>query len=176
MQNSDVYIGLRPPNPALSDEEREAIVSKAVRGVHTEEGFSAKATPVVLGSGANQRVFIFACRYFALERLNLMAPTMMLCNGKRFFVLSLIEGACTVVYGDHHEPLRPGNTVLLPASLGPVTLVPTQPSAFLKAYVPDLVEDVIKPLRVAGVVDEAIVGLGGKTALNDLARLVSEGV
>ncbi|MCU0519692.1 MAG: hypothetical protein MUF84_03225 [Anaerolineae bacterium] len=173
MQNSDVYIGLRAPDPGLNAEEREAIVRKAMRGVHVEEGFSAKATPIVLGSGANQRTFVFACRYFALERLNLMAPTMVACNGKRFFVLSLIEGACTLVYGERREQLRPGHTVLLPASLGMVTLVPTEPSVFLKAYVPDLVEDVIRPLRLLGVPDEAIVALGGRTVLNDLAILVS---
>ncbi len=34
------------------------------QGVHIEDGFSAKTTPVVLGSGANQRIFVFACRYF----------------------------------------------------------------------------------------------------------------
>ena len=172
MQNSDVYIGLRAPDPALSAEEREAIVRKATRGVHLEEGFSAKATPIVLGSGANQRTFVFACRYFALERLNLMAPTMLACNGKRFYVLSLIEGACMVVYGEHSEQLRPGHTLLLPASLGMVTLVPTEPSAVLKAYVPDLSEDIVKPLRLAGIRDEAIVALGGSTELNDLASLV----
>ncbi len=172
MQNSNVYIGLRAPDPTLTSEEREAAVCRTMRGVHVEEGFDAKTRPITLGGGANMRTFIFACRYFALERLDLMAPTLVTCNGMRFYVLSLIEGACTVVQGEHRELLRPGHTVLLPASLGMVTLIPTEPSALLKAYVPDLAEDVIKPLRLAGIQDEAILGLGGRTVLNDLAGLL----
>jgi mannose-6-phosphate isomerase len=174
MQNSDVYIGLRALDPALSPEAREAAVHERLAGLHIEEGFDAKTTPVTLGSGANTRTFIFACRYFALERLDLMAPTMVACNGSRFFVLSLTEGACTVVHGDRHETLRPGHTLLLPASLGMVTVVPTAPSALLKAYVPDLANDVVKPLRLSGISDEAILGLGGRTVLNDLAPLLRD--
>ena len=174
MQNSDVYIGLRAPDPALTADEREAAVRSTMQGVHIEEGFDAKTKPVTLGGGANTRTFVFACRYFALERLDLMAPTMVNCRGSRFYVLSLIEGACAVVYGDQREMLKPGHTVLLPADLGHVTLVPSEPSAFLKAYVPDLAEDVVKPLRLTGMPVEAIVGLGGRTVLNDLASLVVE--
>ncbi len=174
MQNSDVYIGLRAPDPALPEEEREAAVRERMKGVHLEEGFDAQTTPVTLGSGANRRTFVFACRYFALERLDLMAPTMLNCNGERFYVLSLIEGACTVVYGDHHEMLRPGQTLLLPAALGVVTLVPTEPSALLKTYVPDLAKDVVAPLRLSGVSDEAIADLGGRTVLNDLVPLLGD--
>ena len=174
MQNSDVYIGLRAPDPALSPEEREQAVQKSMAGVHVEEGFDAKTTPVTLGGGANTRTFVFACRYFALERLDLMAPTMLTCDGSRFYVLSLISGACTVVYGDRREVLRPGNTVLLPADLGMVTLVPTEPSALLKTYVPDLAENIVRPLRLSGVPDEAIVALGGRTELNDLAPFVGD--
>ena len=172
MQNSDVYIGLRAPDPALSPEELEAVVRERMAGLHIEDGFDAKTAPVTLGSGANRRTFIFACRYFALERLDLMAPTMVSCNGSRFFVLTLIEGACTVVFGEDREMLKPGHTLLLPASLGMVTLVPSEPSSLLKAYVPDLANDVVRPLRLSGIPDEAILGLGGRTVLNDLAPLL----
>ena len=69
--------------------------------------------------------------------------------------------------------LRPGQTCLLPANLGAVTLEPEAgPCALLKSYVPDLLRDVILPLREAGVADEAIVGLGGKTRLNPLKALL----
>lgn len=172
MQNSDVYISLRPPDPDLPPEEREAYVRMALEGVHIEEGFDAQTAPVVVGGGANRRTFVLACRYFALERLDLMAPTMMRCDGSRFYVLSVIAGAVTVVHGDHHERLRPGQTVLLPADLGLVTLVPTEPSSVLKTYVPDLSSNVIEPLRLAGISDEAIVALGGRTELNDVAAVM----
>jgi mannose-6-phosphate isomerase len=174
MQNSDVYIGLRAPDPSLSPGEREAVVGDRTAGLHLEEGFDAKTVPVVLGTGVNTRTFIFACRHFALERLDLMAPTMVSCNGDRFYVLTLIEGACTVVCGEQHEVLRPGHSLLLPASLGRVAIVPTEPSALLKAYLPDLVNDVVRPLRLSGIPDAAILGLGGSTELNDLAPLLGD--
>jgi mannose-6-phosphate isomerase len=172
MQNSDVGMSLRPPDPRLSQDEREARVRAAAEGVLLEDGFDAKTTPVQMPGGANARTFIFACRYFVLEHLGLYAPTMMNCDGSRFYVLSLIDGACTVVYGEQREHLLPGHTVLLPASLGYVTLIPTKPSALLKAYVPNLVKNVIEPLRLAGVPDDAIRSLGGRTRRNDLAALL----
>ena len=69
MQNSDVYISLRQPDVALPDAEREAQVQAVMEGVHVEEGFDCKTQPVVLREGANTRAFVFACPYFALERL-----------------------------------------------------------------------------------------------------------
>lgn len=174
MQNSDVYIGLRKPDPALPEAEREAQVRAAMEGVHIEDGFDCRAQPIVLHEGVNTRTFVFACTDFALERLDLVEPHMLDCDGERFFVLSQIEGASTVVWGDRRETLRPGQTCLLPANLGPVTLEPEAgPCALLKSYVPDLVRDVVRPLQQAGVADEAIIGLGGTTQLNPLVDIVS---
>jgi mannose-6-phosphate isomerase len=172
MQNSDVYIGLRAPDPELPVEEREAIVEAALEGVHIEEGFEAKTEPVMLPAGVNTRTFIFACRYFALERYDLQVPTMITCDGSRFYVLSQIEGTTLVVHGENREVLKPGHTVLLPANLGMVTLVPLGPGALLKTYVPDLMADIVEPLRLSGVPNAAILGLGGKTRLNELASLL----
>ncbi|MGC9468440.1 MAG: type I phosphomannose isomerase catalytic subunit [Anaerolineae bacterium] len=172
MQNSDVYISLRAPDPELSQDEREARAREALEGLHIEEGFDAKTEPVVQSAGANTRTFVLACRYFALERYDLNAPTMINCKGERFYVLSQVEGSSIVVHGEHRELLKPGQTVLLPASLGLVTLVPSEPSVLLKTYVPNLMTDIVMPLRVSGVSDEAIAGLGGRTTLNDLAPMV----
>ena len=69
--------------------------------------------------------------------------------------------------------LLPGQTCLLPASLGAVSIEPDDgPCALLKSYVPDLAANVILPLRRAGVTDTAITGLGGKTRFNSLLRLL----
>jgi len=175
MQNSDVTIGLRAPRAELPPDEREAQLARTLASVHVEEGFDAKTTPVALSEGANTHTYVFACRYFALERLDLAGPATLSCDGARFYVLSQIEGGAVVACGEHREALRPGHTVLLPASLGPVTITPTAPDcALLKTYVPDLAADVIAPLRAAGVADAAIAALGGRTVLNDLAPLLWE--
>ena len=49
---------------------------------------------------------------------------------------------------------------------------PANGSALLKAYVPDLLRDVVQPLRSVGVEDDDIVALGGKTRLNPLLKHV----
>ncbi len=174
MQNSDVYIGLTPPDVTLPEAEREAQVRAAIEGIHLEEGFDPKISPVSLREGLNTRTFAFACTHFALERLDLNAPYTLTCDGERFFVLSQIGGTSTVVWKGHRETLRPGHTCLLPAALGPVTIEPESgPCALLKSYVPDLLQNVIRPLQKARVADEAILGLGGKTVLNPLKELLA---
>ncbi len=173
MQNSDVIIGLRQPESALPECEREVLVQAMMEGIHIEDGFDCKTQPVTLSEGVNARTFVFACPYFALERLDVAAPYTLDCDGERFFVLSQIEGTSTVVWGKQRETLRPGQTCLLPATLGAVTLEPESgPCALLKSYVPDLLHNVIRPLQTAGITDEAILGLGGKTALNPLGELL----
>jgi mannose-6-phosphate isomerase len=173
MQNSDVYIALLPPDPVLAESEREAQVRAAMEGVHLEDGFDCRTAPVSLREGANRRTFVLACTHFALERLDLGTPYTLECDGERFFVLSQIEGTSTVVWGEQREILRPGHTCLLPATLSVVTIEPeSSPSALLKSYVPDLLQNVIRPLQEAGVADEAILGLGGKTVLNPLNKLL----
>lgn len=91
-------------------------------------------------------------------------------------MLSQIEGSSTVVWGAHREMLRPGQTCLLPASLGEVTVEPENgPCALLKSYVPDLLRDAVLPLRQAGVADDAIAGLGAMTQLNSLKSRLAFG-
>lgn len=168
MQNSDVYIGLKKPDAALSNAEKEAHIAERLEGVHLEPGFDVKIPPITLYQGTNRRTFVFTCTYFALERLDLTAPYVIDCNGERFFVLSQIAGTASIVWGDTRTLLRPGHSCLLPANLGAVTLEPGEDCAMLKAYVPDLEKDVVAVLRNTGVTDETIVSLGGKTKLNPL--------
>jgi mannose-6-phosphate isomerase len=174
MQNSDVIIGLRQPDPALPQAEREARADAAIEGIHLEPGFDVKIAPVVLREGDNQRTFAFACTHFCLERLDLTAPYLLNCDGQRFYVLSQIEGASTVICGECRETLRSGQTSLLPATLGPVIIEPSGPCALLKSYLPDLAQDVIQPLRQAGVSDQVIAGLGGQTKLNPLVPILAQ--
>ena len=175
MQNSDVYIGLAdPPDSALPREEREAEVARLMEGVHLEPDYECKTSPVVLKRGDCTRSYIFACTYFALERLDLRGPITLTMDGERFDVLSLIEGEMTVEGGGRGEHLRSGQSCLLPADVGKITLSPVDgPCALLRAYVPDLQKNVIRLLRKAGVADEAIAALGGRTRLNPLLPLLA---
>ena len=176
MQNSDVYIGLKKPDEGLPEEERVAKAREILEGVHLEAGFDCRIAPVVLQENGNSRTFVMACQHFALERLDLTKVTTLVGGGERFSVLTLIEGGATLVWGEHpnqRETLRPGQSCLLPATLERVTIEPSSGCALLKAYVPDLLQDIVVPLRLAGVADAAIAGLGGQTVLNPLLGLLS---
>ena len=172
MQNSDVYIGLRQPDSSLPAADREVQVQAALEGVHLEAGYECKIAPVKLQEGANERQLVMACEYFALERLDLSEPYLLDGEGKRFYVLSQIEGGCTVEWQDGEEHLLAGNSCLIPAGMGAVRLAPSPGCALLKAYAPDLAQDIIRPLRAAGVSDERIAALGGRTRLNPLPDLL----
>lgn len=172
MQNSDVYISLRQLDPALSEAEKEDKLRFLLEGVHLEEGFDPKIVPVTVHEGINDRTFVFVCGYFALERLDLRSTMVIDCDGARFYVLSQIEGSSVVTCGTICEALRPGHTLFLPADLGEVIIQPGPDCALLKAYVPDLMNNVIQPLREAGIDDALIWGLGGRTRLNPLWDLM----
>ena len=172
MQNSDVYISLRKIDPDMSAAEKEEKLHFILEGVHLEEGFDPKIQPVRIQYGNNYSTFAFVCEYFALERLDLVDNHIINCDGQRFYVLSQIEGSCVIQWQGTEEMLLPGQTCLLPACLGNVTIHPEQDCAVLKTYVPDLEKNVIKPCRDAGVTDTQIAGLGGFTRLNPLLGLL----
>jgi mannose-6-phosphate isomerase len=172
MQNSDVYTSLGRFKPSLSAEQKDRLASEAVETVHLEEGFDCRTHPVTIPWGANRRTFVLACEHFALERLDLVGPGALALDGRRFCVLTAIAGQARVASAGGGELLLPGQTCLLPASLGEVRVEPRGQSSLLKGYVPDLRGDVIGPLRARGVGDEDIRALGGRTELNPLNGLL----
>lgn len=172
MQNSDVTIALRSRELPPGTEERRKWATGAMKAVGMVPGRECRIRALTIAVGDNRTSFIFACRYFALERLNLSSGCEIRCNGERFYVLTQIDGAATVSCGSGREDLSPGQTCLLPASLGTVWILPRGRCSVLKAYVPDLVRDVIEPLRAAGTQDRDIAGLGGPASLNPLVELV----
>ncbi|MBC7234436.1 MAG: hypothetical protein H5T69_01235 [Chloroflexi bacterium] len=172
MQNSDITIGLNHfMDRAEPGRERER-AQELSDMIHIEEDFDCRTRQVVLAEGRNRRTYVLACRHFAMERLDLAEPEDVLLEGRRFVVLAAIEGACRVAGGAGAEVLRPGQTCLLPASLGAVSLEPKRIASLLSMYVPDLKLDIIEPLRAQGVSADEILGLGGQTALNDLRPLL----
>lgn len=175
MENSDVIIPLGRFREPLPPEEKRRLAEERAALVHLEDGFDCQTVPVSLSSGENRRTFILACRHFALERLDLGEAATLRPEGERFYVLSCIDGACHVSGGGEEVVLRKGHTCLVPAGVDEVVLGPEGRASVLKAYVPDLARDVVEPLRTAGVSDAAIVALGGRTRLNDLAPIVAGG-
>lgn len=124
------------------------------------------------------RRFLVACRYFVLESLDVRRRTRAL-EMTKFQILTAIQGSASILYGDHYEQrveATRGHTIILPAMLGPYVLEPREkPCVLLRAFVPDLMEDVIVPLRRAGNDIASIQKLGGPAPEhNDLLPLVQE--
>ncbi len=172
LQNSNVSVQLRGQEHPPGTDDRAEWARSALGSVKLIRGVNCRISPAVVASGENRISYILASRYFVLERLDLGSRHEITCTGDKFYILTQIEGESTVACGDHVEKMVPGNTCLLSASLGNVSISPKGSCSILKAYVPDLVRDIVEPLRAAGVSDGDIVGLGGATEFNPLIELV----
>jgi mannose-6-phosphate isomerase len=174
MQNSDVIMMLRNRELPPGTEGRLTWAEKTLKVVRLIPGSDCRIRPVTIASGMNRTSFIFACRQFALERLDLASAHDTACAGDRFCVLTQIEGRSRVSCNGGREELSPGQSCLLPASLGSVRIVPHGRCSLLRAYVPDLHLDVIEPLRAARIPDRDIVSLGGAAAGNPLIEMMKK--
>jgi mannose-6-phosphate isomerase len=99
--------------------------------------------------------------YFALERWRLTAPHLDRAHPWRCLTLSNVGDPVTLTWSGGETSVARAESILLPAAIGDVTVVPTVSSADLIAcYIPDLERDILAPLRAAGHPDEAIHELG----------------
>jgi len=172
MQNSDVGLGLDVAREGSTDEEIADRARMALEAVHIEDGADPRPTPIAIDCGDNTRTIAVACEHFVLERLDLAAPYSLTLDGRRFVVLTSIEGRAEVCCKGGCETLAAGNTCLLPARLGEVAIEPQGRAALLMSYVPDLAADIIAPLRGRGIADEAIAALAGVTRRNPILPLL----
>jgi mannose-6-phosphate isomerase len=171
MQNSDTNVGLRHRGQM---EDVDAWADNALEAVHFEDSFDSRTRPLTIDVGANSRSWLIVCDYFAVERLDLKEAYALEMDGERFRFLTVIEGRANVLSESGSEHLDCGLSCLLPANLGNVSIEPEGEAAVLVAYVPDLVGDVVEPLKAEGVADEAIRDLGGRSELNLLNELTGK--
>jgi mannose-6-phosphate isomerase len=79
--------------------------------------------PEPVPGGTRER--LASCPYFALERLRLTGPAAV-GRGDRFTILVDLAGAADVVHDGTPYPIRLGETLLLPAALGPCQVIPRE--------------------------------------------------
>jgi mannose-6-phosphate isomerase len=130
--------------------------------------------PVVLHEPAATRSILFASEPFAAELLEISTHTVQRPAGRRFHILTVLQGTGWLRYGPQGGDglrLLAGDSVLVPACLEEYRVgAEPGPVVLLKAYVPDLWHDLVVPLRQRGIPDEEIVQLGGDARRSDLAR------
>lgn len=78
---------------------------------------------------------LVACEKFVLDRWNLERPQA-IGGDERFHIVSVLRGSVQVAGDTLGEPLRVGQTMLVPASIGPVGLTPSPQAQLLDMYLP----------------------------------------
>jgi mannose-6-phosphate isomerase len=114
-----------------------------------------------------------AGRFFSLERIEVAGDWEVRLDGSRFELITIIGGRGRLAAAglDAPLPLDPGRTLLLPAALPRAVLSAAtgQPLTFLRAYVPDLEAEVMRPLLARGFTARDILPLAGYQRPNDLS-------
>lgn len=133
-----------------------------------------RAKPLSVESDGMERQFLAACSHYAVERVIVSGASEETDRRGSFSILTGVEGSgCIVDTTGCSTHIRRGETLLLPASLGAYRVEMGQtPLTFIRSSVPDLMADVVEPLRGSGYSDCEIARLGGEGRVNDLARLL----
>jgi mannose-6-phosphate isomerase len=115
---------------------------------------------LLLQDGPNRYVVGCAGPYFALERWTLTRVHHEAANPRRCLTLSNIGDPTRLIAKGGTETLARGESCIIPAAIGDLSIVPQGTSELIVCYVPDLQTDIIAPLRDAGFDDDAIRMLG----------------
>jgi len=159
-----------------NDPKRPLHIEKSLDVVDLEPLGQHKVDPVVLQEPGCTRTLLVACRHFAAEMLQVQSQVLELPAGECFHVLTVLEGSGSVCYGPsltQRVSLARGDSVLVPAGVQQYQLQAGGTHlAAIKAWVPDLIQDIVVPLRERGFAEEMIVQLGGDPRTSDLGACV----
>ncbi len=143
----------------LDEETWEVNIEAALDELRTD--YRPRPNPgLVVERGPNRRVLCCAGPYFAMERWDLVEPHREPSRPERCVTLSNVGDPASIEYAGGVEDLERGQSCILPAAIGEVTIMPEGEASLIVCYVPDLEEDVVAPLRAAGYGDAEIHALG----------------
>jgi mannose-6-phosphate isomerase len=155
-----------------NDPNRPLHIEKSLDVADLEPLDQHKVTPVVLEEPGCTRTLLAACKRFAAEMLQVESQAVERTGGQCFHVLTVLEGAGSVRYGPSlgdEVALNRGDSVLVPAGIHQYQLQAGEvPLVAIKAWVPDLLQEFVIPLRERGTSYEAILQLGGDPRKSDL--------
>lgn len=102
----------------------------------------------------SEKKYLVANPYFAVELYTIKGMVKEATNGNKFNIFIGIEGTGEIIYQRGSVPISRGESVLIPATLGDFTIKGNL--KVLKSYVPDLVKEIINPLKKAGYSEKEI--------------------
>jgi UTP--glucose-1-phosphate uridylyltransferase len=173
-QNSDVTYRLHDWDRVGADGKK--------RTLHLEEALGALAydyepsfavRPLEIRDGAGECAFLCACARFAACKWVIGGKIDFASDPHRFWVLNVILGQGYLGWpGGDPLWLEQGSTVLIPAGLGSFHVDPVGSLTMVKSWLPNLMRDVVEPLRAAGFSADEIRALGGAGPQNEIRPLV----
>jgi len=161
-QNSDLTYRLYDWGRVQSDgTPRELHIDKSLVATKFGEGRQGPATTLSYPLDGGACEVLAACRHFAAERVSVAGGTVLRKSGGRSFHIVLGKTgalAVTVAPSGKPHPVGPGEAVLIPGAAQAYAL--EGEGSALCYYVPDLDEDIRRPLADAGHTAAAIAALG----------------
>lgn len=134
-QTSDITYRIYDYNRVDADgKQRELHTDLAADAIDFEQWENEKIVPHPATDGAPQR--LITCDYFAVDIVSLAhEQTMELVALDSFVLLTALEGSARCCYDGGEIELAVGETVLIPAEMDELTLVPQGHAKLLKTYI-----------------------------------------
>ncbi len=104
--------------------------------------------------GKSTKTFLITNRYFSVEKYIIDDNIEEIADGDRFFIFTCLYGEGQIHYLGGVESIVKGETILIPAALGEYKL--KGKLQLIKSYVPNVEDNVIKPLLREGYTMEMI--------------------
>lgn len=135
-----------------------------LRELHVERGLavsdtSGRALPLAQPlplDDAGTRTLLVACPFFALEKLMVSSSWRGTTNPGSLEILTAIGGNGALEWSGGTVAFGRGESLVLPAALGPYRLLGEQGLVLLRCYVPDLERGLLAPLRSRGLAGEQV--------------------
>lgn len=108
-------------------------IEQALAVIDFQRGPIEPQRPVATSDAGRER--LVACDQFQLDRRRATAPVL-IGGDDRFCLLTVLAGALTLAGDPAGQPLRAGESALLPAAAGPTQGVPSGPALWLESVLP----------------------------------------
>jgi len=150
---------------------RELHLDKAAQVTHFGSSHGGPVTPLSYRAEDGTVTILGACRHFATALLESPSGMARETHGRSFHLILSRESRAIVYAGRESVTLARGAAVLVPGAIDAFHV--ESEGAVLDYFVPDLMADVVEPLRNAGHSDEALVALGGDVNTSNLVGGIS---
>lgn len=136
---------------------RQLHIEQALQAINFEDRSPDRIEPIRVTEGKNERAYLIACPYFAMQMLTLHEPSEESTGEKRFESLMVVDGNAEIrMRGAGETRVSAGDSVLIPACVGDYTIAPAGRCALLRVFVPDIEEEIVRRLGSAGIPDEVV--------------------